>query len=69
LKKKSFCFRVLAKYRDGGNETKIVFASESGLPDGLVSDQISKFGYILEDNRMENVVIFSGHLEYFTTIG
>jgi hypothetical protein len=33
------------------------------------SDQKSKFGYILEDLGMENVGIFSVHLEYFTTIG
>jgi hypothetical protein len=25
-------------------------------------------GYILEDRGMENVVIYSGHFEYFTTI-
>jgi hypothetical protein len=40
-----------------------------GLPDGFFSDQKSQFGYILEDLGMENVVIYSGHLEYFTTIG
>jgi hypothetical protein len=39
------------------------------LPDGFFSDQISKFGYILEYIGMENVAIFSGYLEYFTTTG
>jgi hypothetical protein len=39
------------------------------LPDGFFSDQKSQFGHIFEDLRMENVVIYSGHLEYFTTIG
>jgi hypothetical protein len=38
------------------------------LPDGFFSDQKSQFGYILEDRGMENVVIYSGHFEYFTTI-
>jgi hypothetical protein len=33
------------------------------------SDQKSQFGYILEDLRMENVVINSELLEYFTSIG
>jgi hypothetical protein len=42
---------------------------QSGLPDGFFSDQKSQFGHILEDLGMENVVIYSGHLEYFTTIG
>jgi hypothetical protein len=39
------------------------------LPDGYFSDQASQFGYILEDLGIENVDIYSGHLEYFTTIG
>jgi hypothetical protein len=39
------------------------------LPDGFFSDQKYQFGYILEDLGMEKVVIFSGHLEYFTAIG
>jgi hypothetical protein len=39
------------------------------LPDGSFPDQKSKFGYILEGLGMESVVILSGHLEYFTTIG
>jgi hypothetical protein len=38
------------------------------LPDVLFSDQKSQFGYILEDLGIENVVIYSAHLEYFTTI-
>jgi hypothetical protein len=40
-----------------------------GLPDGFFSNQISRFRYILEDSGMEKVVTYSGHLEYFTTIG
>jgi hypothetical protein len=32
------------------------------------SDQKSQFGYILEDLGMENVVLYSGHLKFFTTI-
>jgi hypothetical protein len=43
--------------------------SPSGLPDSYFSNQKSQFGYILEDLGMENVVIYSGHLEYLTTIG
>jgi hypothetical protein len=39
------------------------------LPDGFFSDQKSQFGHILEDLRMENVVVYSGNLEYFTTLG
>jgi hypothetical protein len=42
--------------------------SISGLPDGLFSNQKSHFGLILEGLRMENVVIFYDHLEYFTAI-
>jgi hypothetical protein len=41
----------------------------AGLPDGFFSDQNYQIGYILEGLGMENVVIYSGHLEYFTTIG
>jgi hypothetical protein len=40
-----------------------------GLPDGFFSDQKYQFGKILEDLGMENVVIYSGHSEYFMTIG
>jgi hypothetical protein len=39
------------------------------LPDGFFSDQKSRFGDILEDLGMENVDIYSGHLEFFTRIG
>jgi hypothetical protein len=35
--------------------------NRTGLPDGFFSDQKSQFGYILEDLRMGNVVIYSGH--------
>jgi hypothetical protein len=40
----------------------------SGLPDGLFSNQNSKFWSNLEGLGMENVVIFFDHLEYFTAI-
>jgi hypothetical protein len=38
------------------------------LPDGLLSNQKSKFGEILEGLRSENVDMFYGNLEYFTDI-
>jgi hypothetical protein len=38
------------------------------LPDGLFSNQKSKFGYILEGLGMENGVIFCDHLEKFMAI-
>jgi hypothetical protein len=38
------------------------------LPDGFFSNQKSIFGKILEGPRLEIVVIFYGHLEYFTDI-
>jgi hypothetical protein len=38
------------------------------LPDGLLSNQKSQFGKILEGLGMENVGIFYGHSEYFTAI-
>jgi hypothetical protein len=34
------------------------------LPDGIFSNQKSKFGSIWEGLEMENVGIFYGHLEY-----
>jgi hypothetical protein len=40
----------------------------TGLPDGLFSNQKSRFGQNLEGLRWENVAIFYGHLEYFTDI-
>jgi hypothetical protein len=44
------------------------YVTSSGLPDGFFSDQKYQVGYIFEDLGMENVVIYSGHLEYFTSI-
>jgi hypothetical protein len=38
------------------------------LPDGLFLNQKLLFGYILEALGKDNVGIFCGHLEYFTTI-
>jgi hypothetical protein len=42
--------------------------SGAGLPDGLLSNQKSKFGYILEGHRMENFGIFCDHFLYFMAI-
>jgi hypothetical protein len=42
--------------------------ADSGLPDGLFSNQKSQFGQILDGLRWENVDIFYVHLEYFTDI-
>jgi hypothetical protein len=39
-----------------------------GLPDGLFSNQKSKFGYIWEGLAMEDVGIFYGLLSYFMEI-
>jgi hypothetical protein len=39
-----------------------------GLPDGLFSDQKSKFGYISEGLAMEDDGKFHGHLVYSTAI-
>jgi hypothetical protein len=36
------------------------------LPDGLLSNQKSKFGLILEGFAMQDVGIFYGHLVHFT---
>jgi hypothetical protein len=38
---------------------------QPGLPDGLFSTQKSRFGYILESLRLENVDIFYGHFGIF----
>jgi hypothetical protein len=38
----------------------------SGLPDGLFSNQKSKFGLILEGLAIEDVVMFYRHLVHFT---
>jgi hypothetical protein len=40
--------------------------SDAGLPDGLFSNQKSKFGKIVEGLAMEDVDIFYGHLVHFT---
>jgi hypothetical protein len=37
--------------------------SNSGLPDGVFSNQKYKFGFILECLGMQNVGLFYGHLE------
>jgi hypothetical protein len=38
------------------------------LPDGIFSNQKSKFGLILEGLKMEKVGKFCGHFEYLTVI-
>jgi hypothetical protein len=47
---------------------KARFALLPGLPDGLFSNQKSKFGRILVGLAMENLGIFYNHLVYFTAI-
>jgi hypothetical protein len=42
------------------------FDAQSGLPDGLFSNQKSKFGLILEGLVMEEVAMFYGLLVHFT---
>jgi hypothetical protein len=42
-----------------------VTLSYAGLPDGLLSNQESQFGSILEGLRLANVDIFYGQLDYF----
>jgi hypothetical protein len=42
--------------------------SEPGLPDGIFSNQKSKFGSILEGIAMEAVGIFHGHVVYFKAV-
>jgi hypothetical protein len=41
-------------------------ALRSGLPDGLFTNQKSKFGKILDGLAMEDVGIFHGHFFQFT---
>jgi hypothetical protein len=40
----------------------------AGLPDGIFSNQKSKFGYFLKCLAMEDVGIFYGQSVYFTAI-
>jgi hypothetical protein len=47
----------------------MILPSKAGLPDGLFSNQKSKFGKMFEGLRLENVDIFYGHLKYITDIG
>jgi hypothetical protein len=39
-----------------------VKARVARLPDVLFSDQTSQFGHILDDPRVETVLMYSGHL-------
>jgi hypothetical protein len=41
---------------------------QPGLPDGLLSNQKSISGNFLEGLGIDNIDIFCGHLEYFSTI-
>jgi hypothetical protein len=41
----------------------------AGLPDCFFSNKKSQFWYISDNRGMENGVLYSGHLEYFTTVG
>jgi hypothetical protein len=45
---------------------KLAFLLKPGLPDGLISNKKSKFGYILEDLAMEDNGISYGHMVHFT---
>jgi hypothetical protein len=59
--------------RERSCEEKAIFYDKlsrgrAGLPDGSFSDQKSRFGYILVNRGMEDVVILCDHLEYFTAI-
>jgi hypothetical protein len=45
-------------------EEKKIHSFKPGLPDGTFLNQKKLFGFIL----IENIGIFCGHLEYFTTI-
>jgi hypothetical protein len=47
------------------NSCKLTIEIYTGLPDGLFSNQKSKFGKILEGLAMEDVGIFYGHLVHF----
>jgi hypothetical protein len=63
------CWRSLLAVINLQMEEKNLFLSlgcKSGLPDGILSNQKSQFGYILVGLRMENVGIFYGNFEYYT---
>jgi hypothetical protein len=51
-----------------GSPQFILEGSGPGLPDDLISNQKSQFGYILVDLGMENSGIYYGHLVYFIAI-
>jgi hypothetical protein len=53
---------------EGAKDCRGIPSSGTGLPDGIFSNPKSQFGCILEGLRIENVVTFYGHLEYFTAI-
>jgi hypothetical protein len=48
--------------------TKRLFCSAPGLPDGFFSNQKFQFGKNFQGLRLENVNIFYGHSEYFMDI-
>jgi hypothetical protein len=55
-----------AQQKSSHKITSVGLSFPAGLPDGLFSNQKSKFGKILEGLAMEDVVIFYGHLVHFT---
>jgi hypothetical protein len=61
---KAFDERQVQCYKSHRNQADY----SPGLPDGIFFIQKSEFGNILEGHEMENVGLFFGHLECFTTI-
>jgi hypothetical protein len=58
-----------------GRLSRLFIFAKAGLPDGLLSNQKSRLGYVLEGLAMENVFMFLwpfgqffGHLAYFTYV-
>jgi hypothetical protein len=64
--KGNFSFKEKGKFFCWWNFTR---NEEPGLPDGLFSNQKSKFGQILDGLPMEDVGIFYWHLVHFTVFG
>jgi hypothetical protein len=55
-------------YAEDSNEQSACRCFQSGLPDGIFSNQKYQYWYILEGLGMENFGICYGHVEYLTTI-
>jgi hypothetical protein len=59
----------LARYMTGAAKKGIsLLCSGPGMPDGIFSNEKSKFGKILEGLAMEDVGIFYAHLKYLIAI-